>query len=78
MRTRPFQNRRVNNNFILTLVLLEGLRELVDGGGHLQSLHKNSLLSLNSNVTRPFDEAGEVTLGLDISSKSEIFSILLE
>jgi len=61
-----------------SLVLLEGLRELVDGGGHLQSLHKNSLLSLNSNVTRPFDEAGEVTLGLDISSKSEIFSILLE
>ena len=61
-----------------SLVLLKGLAELVDGGGHLQSLHENSLLSLDSNVARPFDKAGEVTLGLDVSSKSEIFSVLLE
>jgi len=61
-----------------SLVLLKGLAELVDGGGHLQSLHENSLLSLDSNVARPFDKTGEVTLGLDVSSKSEIFSVLLE
>ena len=62
----------------LTLVLLEGLGELVDLRGHLQSLHQNSLLSLDADVARPFDEAGEVTLGLDVSSKSEILDILLE
>ena len=63
---------------LLTLVLLECLGELVDGGGHLQSLHQNSLLSLDADVLWPFDEAGEVTLGLDVSAKSEILHILLE
>lgn len=62
----------------LTRVLIKSLAELVDGGGHLQPLHQNSLLSLDTNVARPFDKAGEVTLGLDVSSKSEIFGILLE
>ena len=62
----------------LTLVLLEGLTELVDAGRHLQSLHENSLLSLDSDVTRPFNKASEVARRLDVSSKSEIFSVLLE
>ena len=62
----------------LTLVLLKGLAELVDLRGHLQSLHQNSLLSLDTNVARPFNEASEVALWLDVSSKSEIFSTLLE
>ena len=62
----------------LTLVLLKSHRELVDGGGHLQSLHEDSLLSLDSDVARPFDEAGEVALGLDVSSKTEVASVLLE
>lgn len=62
----------------LTLVLLKGLAELVDLGRHLQSLHEDSLLSLDANVARPFDEAGEVTLGLDVTSKSEVSSVLLE
>jgi len=61
-----------------SLVLLESIGELVDGGGHLQSLHQDSLLSLDSNVARPFDETGEVTFGLDISTKSEILSRFLE
>jgi len=61
-----------------SLVLLKGLAELVNLRGHLQSLHQNSLLSLDADVTRPFNEAGEVTLWLDVSSKSEIFGILLE
>ena len=51
---------------------------MIDGGGHLQSLHQDSLLSLDSNVARPFDETGEVTFGLDISTKSEILSRFLE
>ena len=62
----------------LTLVLLEGVSELVDGGGHLQSLHENSLLTLDANVARPSDEAGEVAFGLQISSKTEVASVLLE
>jgi len=61
-----------------SLVLLKGLAELVDLRGHLQSLHQNSLLSLDTNVARPFNEASEVALWLDVSSKSEIFSTLLE
>jgi hypothetical protein len=61
-----------------SLVLLEGLTELVDAGRHLQSLHENSLLSLDSDVTRPFNKASEVARRLDVSSKSEIFSVLLE
>ena len=51
---------------------------MVDGGGHLQPLHQNSLLSLDTNVARPFDKAGEVARWLDVSSKSEILSVLLE
>ena len=63
---------------VLTCVLLEGLGELVDGGGHLQSLHEDSLLTLDTDVARPSDKAGKVALGLDISSKTEVASILLE
>ena len=72
------QARESLDESLLTLVLLKGLGELVDLRGHLQSLHQNSLLSLDTNVARPFYEAGEVTLWLDVSSKSEIFGILLE
>ena len=43
---------------LLTLVLLESLGELVDGGGHLETLHEDALLSLNANVLGPLDEAG--------------------
>ena len=63
---------------LLTLVLLEGLGELVDGGGDLQSLHQNSLLSLNSDVSWPLDETSKVALGLDVSTESEVASVLLE
>ena len=62
----------------LTLVLLDGVGELVDGGGHLQSLHQNSLLSLDSDVLRPLDETGEVSLWLDVASESEVPRPLLE
>ena len=61
-----------------TLVLLNGGRELVDGGGHLQSLQQNSLLSLDSDVLRPFDETGEVSLWLNVTSESEVSDSLLE
>jgi len=61
-----------------SLVLLEGLGELVDLRGDLESLHEDSLLTLDSDVARPFDKAGEVARWLDVSSKTEVASILLE
>jgi hypothetical protein len=61
-----------------SLVLIDGVLELIDGGGHLQSLHQNSLLSLDSDVLWPFDETGEVSLWLNVTSESEISRSLLE
>lgn len=60
------------------LVLLYSLGELIDCRRHLQSLHQDPLLSLDADVARPLNEAGEVTLRLDVSSKSEVASVLLE
>jgi hypothetical protein len=62
----------------LTLVLLEGLGELVDLGRDLESLHEDALLALNSDVSRPSHKSGEVALWLDVASKTEVASILLE
>ena len=60
------------------MVFLDSRLELVDGGGHLQSLQQNSLLSLDSDVLRPFDETGEVSLWLEVTSESEVSWSLLE
>jgi len=60
------------------LVLINGVTELSDGGRHLQSLHQNSLLPLDSDVSWPFDETGEVSLWLDVTSESEVSDSLLE
>jgi len=60
------------------LVLLDSLAELVDRGRHLKSLHQDPLLSLDADVAGPLDEASQVTLRLDVSSKSEVASRLLE
>jgi hypothetical protein len=61
-----------------SLVLLEGLGELVDLGRDLESLHEDALLALNSDVSRPSHKSGEVALWLDVASKTEVASILLE
>ena len=76
-------NQRKRNNTpirprTLTLVLVEGLGELVELRRHLESLHKDTFLSLDAHVARPLDEACQVTLRLDVSSKSEVASGLLE
>ena len=65
-------------NRFLTLVLIDGLRELVECGGNLESLKKNSLLTLDADVLGPLDEAGEISLGLDVATDSKVTSILLE
>jgi len=62
----------------LTLVLVEGLLELVKGGRDLQSLEEDPLLALVADVLGPLDEAGQVALGLDVATDSKVTSILLE
>lgn len=52
--------------------------ELVDGGGDFKTLEKNALLSLDTDVLRPFDETGEVSHGLDVAADSEVLWGLLE
>ena len=39
--------------------------ELVDGWWHLQSLVKNCASALDSHVSWPFEETGQITLGLN-------------
>jgi len=50
----------------------------VESGRDLESLEENSLLSLNSNIFWPLDKASEISLGLDVSSNSEISWVLGE
>jgi len=63
---------------ILTLVSINGMGELVDGGGHLQSNHKDSLLSLDTDVLRPSHKTRKVSFGLDVTSNSKVTGALLE
>ena len=51
---------------------------MVESGGDLESLKKNSLLTLDANVFGPLDEASEVPLGLDVATDSKVTRILLE
>ena len=62
----------------LTLVLIDGLLELVQSGGDLQSLEEDSLLTLDANVFWPLDEASEISLWLNVSTDSKVTSFLLE
>ena len=51
---------------------------MVESRGNLQSLKKNSLLTLDADVFGPLDEASEISLGLDVATDSKVTSILLE
>jgi hypothetical protein len=44
------------------------VRELGNGGGNLEPLVEDDLLSLESNVLGPFDESGQVSLGWDVTT----------
>jgi len=61
-----------------SLIFVDSLLELVDCGGHLQALHKNSLLSLDTNVLGPLHKASQVSLWLDVSSNSKVTRALRE
>jgi len=56
-----------------TSVLVDGLGELLDGTWDLQSLHEDSLLSLEKDVLGPSHKSGEISSWEDISTDSEIF-----
>ncbi len=60
------------------MVLVDGVGELVDGWWDLESLHKDALLSLDADVLWPFDEAGQVTGGLNVTADTEVLGGLLE
>lgn len=60
------------------MILIEGLGELVDLRGDFKSLEENSFLSLKSDVSRPSDESGQVSLGLDITTNSEASGLRFE
>ena len=61
-----------------TLVLVNSLGELVDGWWNLKSHEEDSLLSLDTDILRPFDESGEVAGRLDITTDTEVLGTLLE
>ena len=47
-------------------VLIQGMGELGDGRGDLQTALKDDLLPLKADVLRPFHKSGEVRGGLDV------------
>lgn len=47
-------------------VLVQGVGELSDGRGDLETLVEDDLLALKENVFGPFDETGQVSLGADV------------
>lgn len=47
-------------------VLVESVGELSDRRGYLQTLVKDDLLPLQTDIFGPLDEAGQVTDGLDV------------
>lgn len=60
------------------LVLVDGGLELGNGWGDLQALHEDGLLALDADVTGPLDETGEVALGLDVTTDTEVAGVLGE
>jgi hypothetical protein len=61
-----------------TLVLVEGLGELVDNAWHFDPGHKDALLALEQDVLGPSHEPGEVAPGLNITTNSVAAGPLLE
>lgn len=68
----------INARITLTLIFINGLGELVDGGWDLKTLEKNALLSLNADVLWPLDEASKVACWLNVTTDSEVSGRLLE
>jgi hypothetical protein len=60
------------------LITSNGALELGNAWWDLQALHKDSLLALDADVLGPSDKAGQVSLGLDVSSDSKVVGVLFE
>ena len=57
---------------------IESLVKLVDRWWDLQPGLEDGLLTLESDVLGPFDEAAEIALGLDILADAEVAGALLK
>jgi len=63
---------------VASLVGFQGVGELIDGWWDLQSLHEDSLLTLELDVLGPSDETGQVTTMLDVIADTEVAWSTLE
>ena len=61
-----------------SLLALKGLLELVNGWGNLQALLQHCLLTLETHILGPSQEPAQITLGLNISTNTEIPGTLLK
>ncbi len=61
-----------------TSVAINDISELRDGRRDLQSLHQNSLLSLQDDILRPSHETSQISLRQDGSADSEVLRRVLE
>ena len=65
--------------YLRTLVLVEGLGELVDRRRHLEALLQDGALALHANVARPLDDTREVALARrQVATDRELTRLLLE
>ena len=55
-----------------SLVLVQGVLELIHSGRNLQTLAQHLTLSLENNVTRPLEETGQIRLVLPITPYQHI------
>jgi len=60
------------------LVTLKSTVELCDGWRNLQALEQDALLTLNTDVLGPSNEAGQISLRLDVSTDSKVAWVLFE
>jgi hypothetical protein len=58
-------------------VAVESVLELGNSRGHLETEVQDLLLALQANILWPLDEAGKVTLGLDVLADTEVAGTLL-
>lgn len=59
-------------------VAVEGVLELSNGRGNLQAHVQDLLLALQADIFGPLDEAGQVALGLDVLTDTEVTGALLD
>jgi len=59
-------------------VLVEGMRELGNGGRYFETLTQDDFLTLEADVFRPFYETGQVGFGTNILADTEVFRLGFE